>query len=169
MITYLVGDATQPQDEGNKIIAHICNNIGAFGKGFVLSVSKRWPAVKIMYQGWYSGARRVDQDPTFGLGQIQIVKVKDDIWVANMIAQEGIYAKNGIPPIRYTAVRECLVTLAEKAKEMKASIHLPRIGCGLAGGEWRFIEAIINETLIENDIPVFVYDLQYLNNNEKNT
>jgi len=36
MITYLVGDATQPQGEGVKVIAHICNDIGAWGAGFVI-------------------------------------------------------------------------------------------------------------------------------------
>ncbi len=33
-IVYLKGDATQPKTEGNKIIAHICNDIGGWGKGF---------------------------------------------------------------------------------------------------------------------------------------
>jgi hypothetical protein len=31
-ILYLKGDATNPQVEGNKIIAHICNDIGGWGK-----------------------------------------------------------------------------------------------------------------------------------------
>lgn len=41
-IQYLKGDATNPQVEGNKIITHICNDIGGWGKGFVLAISKRW-------------------------------------------------------------------------------------------------------------------------------
>ena len=77
-----------------------------------------------------------------------------------MVAQEGIYKKKGIPPIRYEAVRECLSRLTDCAKENSSSIHLPRIGCGLAGGKWEKIEAIINETLVSNDVPVFVYDLK---------
>lgn len=40
-ITYLKGDATNPQSEENKIIAHICNDIGGWGKGFVVAISKR--------------------------------------------------------------------------------------------------------------------------------
>jgi O-acetyl-ADP-ribose deacetylase (regulator of RNase III) len=42
-ISYLQGDATSPQAKGNKIIAHICNDLGRWGKGFVLAISKRWP------------------------------------------------------------------------------------------------------------------------------
>ena len=73
MIIYLVGDATRPQGTGNKIIAHICNSIGKWGKGFVLSVSKRWKSPEIMYKGWYSGARRENENE-FALGEIQLVK-----------------------------------------------------------------------------------------------
>jgi len=159
MITYLVGDATDPQGSGEKIIAHICNNVGAWGAGFVLAVSKRWNAPEIMYRGWYAGARR-ENEKEFNLGEIQIVRAEDNIWVANMIAQDNIHSKKGAPPIRYGAVRECLRLLTGKAKDMTASIHMPRIGCGLAGGEWHRIEAIINETLIAESIPVFVYDLK---------
>jgi O-acetyl-ADP-ribose deacetylase (regulator of RNase III) len=42
-ITYLTGDATAPVGTGTKIIAHVCNDIGRWGKGFVLVISKRWP------------------------------------------------------------------------------------------------------------------------------
>jgi O-acetyl-ADP-ribose deacetylase (regulator of RNase III) len=34
-ITYLVGDATALETPGLKIIVHVCNDIGAWGKGFV--------------------------------------------------------------------------------------------------------------------------------------
>lgn len=40
-IHYLKGDATNPVGPGPKIIAHICNDIAAWGKGFVLAVSMR--------------------------------------------------------------------------------------------------------------------------------
>lgn len=40
MINYLKGDATNPEISGNKIIAHICNDVGGWGKGFVVAVSK---------------------------------------------------------------------------------------------------------------------------------
>jgi hypothetical protein len=41
-INYLKGDATFPEAKGTKIICHICNDLGAWGKGFVLAISKRW-------------------------------------------------------------------------------------------------------------------------------
>lgn len=43
-IEYIKADATLPQSEGTIIITHICNDIGGWGKGFVLALSKRWKA-----------------------------------------------------------------------------------------------------------------------------
>lgn len=37
------GDATSPQAAGPEIVAHICNDLGGWGRGFVLAVSRRWP------------------------------------------------------------------------------------------------------------------------------
>jgi len=36
---------------------------------------------------------------------------------------------------------------------------MPRIGCGLAGGDWHTVEAIIGRTLCAGGVPVHVYDL----------
>ena len=153
-ITYLKGDATAPKTEGNKIIVHVCNDLGGWGKGFVLAISNKWPEPEAAYRKWHK--HRSEND--FKLGQIQLVQVSDDLFIGNMIAQEGIKKVNNIPPIRYDAVKECLDKIAIEADKLNASIHMPRIGCGLAGGKWEEIESIINKTLSSQDIDVYVYD-----------
>jgi O-acetyl-ADP-ribose deacetylase (regulator of RNase III) len=75
-----------------------------------------------------------------------------------MVAQEGMTAKAGVPPIRYAALEQCLRKLADQALALKASAHMPRIGCGLAGGKWEEIEPLLVKTLGESGIPVIVYD-----------
>jgi hypothetical protein len=50
LLKYVIGDATSPQGTGNKIIVHICNDIGGWGLGFVLALSKRWKAPEIQYR-----------------------------------------------------------------------------------------------------------------------
>ncbi|WP_025740548.1 macro domain-containing protein [Aquimarina pacifica] len=155
-INYLKGDATSPQKEGNKIIVHICNDIGGWGKGFVVAVSRKWSEPELAYRSWYRNREEND----FGLGATQLIKVSDDIYVGNMIAQHGIkkVTDSGKVPIRYDAVMKCLRTIALEAQKLEASIHMPRIGCGLAGGKWDQIEPIIEETLLIKGIEVFVYD-----------
>jgi hypothetical protein len=52
-VNYIVGDATNPQTKGNKIIVHVCNDIGGWGKGFVLAISKRWKQPEQQYRAWF--------------------------------------------------------------------------------------------------------------------
>lgn len=153
-INFQIGDATGPKAEGNKIIVHICNDIGAWGAGFVMALSKKWKKPEAEYREWFR------KNEGFELGEVQFVKVEDDVIVANLIGQRGTLSKDSRPPIRYGAVESGLAKLADKASELKASIHMPRIGCGLAGGKWEEIEKIINKTLIKRGLSVTVYDLE---------
>jgi O-acetyl-ADP-ribose deacetylase (regulator of RNase III) len=150
-VNYVRGDATEPPAGGNRIIGHICNDIGGWGRGFVVAVSKRWPEPERAYRRWAAEG--------LPLGEIQLVEVAEDLWVANMIGQHGIFRGPDGPPIRYGAVQSCLEKLAEEALRLTASVHLPRIGAGLAGGRWERIEPIIIEALAARDVPVTVYDL----------
>lgn len=154
MIHYLKADATVPQAEGNIVIAHICNDIGAWGKGFVLALSKRWKYPEKQYKQWYK------EGEDFALGEVQFVSVEEKIWVANLIGQHNIYRdENGDPPIRYEAVKKGLQQIADFVYEINAKVQMPRIGCGLAGGSWDRIEKLIRQTLLRKNIEVFVCDL----------
>jgi O-acetyl-ADP-ribose deacetylase (regulator of RNase III) len=155
-IQYLQGDATQPVGSGPKIIAHICNDVGGWGRGFVVALSQRWPQPEAAYRDWYRG-RHDGND--FELGAVQIVAVEEDLFVANIIGQHGIRPTADGPPVRYGAIEAGLSDLADEALALGASVHMPRIGCGLAGGQWERVESIINRTLLASGIETTVYDL----------
>ena len=57
-----------------------------------------------------------------------------------------------------SALEEGLETIANKAKELSASVHMPRIGCGLAGGTWARVGAIVETKLLDAGVPTTVYD-----------
>ena len=153
-IQYLKGDATCPQAKGVKLICHICNDLGKWGKGFVLAISRRWEQPERAYRDWHAGRARND----FGLGAVQFVQVEPFIWIANLVGQRGVKPSRSAPPVRYEAISAGLVKVAAKARELNASVHLPRIGCGLAGGNWSRIEPLIEERLCQAGIAVTVYD-----------
>lgn len=150
----ITGDATSPQAGGPKIIAHVCNDLGGWGKGFVLAISRRWPEPESAYRQWH----RERSGNDFGLGATQLVQVRPDVWVANMVAQRGIRSGSNGPPIRYDAVERCLASVAGHAVRLAATVHLPRIGCGLAGGRWERIEPLIAGALCARDVATTVYD-----------
>ncbi|MEU9699313.1 macro domain-containing protein [Streptomyces sp. NPDC047981] len=154
-ITYVRGDASTPQGKGVKIIAHVCNDLGGWGKGFVLALSRRWPEPEKAYRAWHRERAKND----FALGAAQFVQVEPYVWVANLVGQRGMRTgrSTGVP-VRYEAIDAALGLLAVKAEELGASVHMPRIGCGLAGGKWARVEPLIAERLTARDIPVTVYD-----------
>lgn len=153
MINYLKGDATLPVGNGNKVIVHCCNDIGGWARGFVLSLSARWSKPEAEYRAWFRGERGLHF-----LGAVQYVPVESDIWVANVIGQHDIRTIDGIPPIRYDALRAGLRRVGRFAAENNASIHAPRLGAGLAGGDWKIIESIIDDELW--GLKVNIYDLE---------
>jgi O-acetyl-ADP-ribose deacetylase (regulator of RNase III) len=155
-IKYITGDATLPIGDGNKIIVHICNDIGGWGKGFVVAISNRWKLPEEKYRAWYKDRTTNN----FELGATQIIQVTDDIFVGNMIGQVGIKKQNNQSPIRYEAVEKSMQLIVKFAKENNASVHMPRIGCGLAGGKWEEIETILERTLLKNEIETIVYDFK---------
>ena len=155
-IFYVIGDATRPKIAGRKIIAHICNDRGAWGRGFVLALSKISREPELAYRQWFATRKNND----FALGSVQFAPFAPEILVANMIGQHDIRTKRGVPPIRYGAVEKALSKVCREALRLDASVHLPRIGCGLAGGDWSRIQPLIEEQLCAFDVPVFVYDLR---------
>ena len=147
MITYIHGDATYPIGEGNKVIIHCNNDIKRWGKGFVCAISKRWKKPETQY--------KFHQE--MKLGTVDFVQVEDDIWIGNMIGQHTIWNQNGIPPIRYGAIRKCLKHVHEWCVKNNATVHCPKFGAGLAGGKWEEIEKIINEELSDISVTVYLY------------
>jgi O-acetyl-ADP-ribose deacetylase (regulator of RNase III) len=154
-IRYVTGDATRPQAEVPAVIVHICNDLGGWGAGFVVALSRRWPDPERRYRAWHGG----EEDLPFQLGEVQLVQVEPQTWVANLIGQHGIRASGGKPPVRYEAIRTGLGCVAEAARKLRASVHMPRIGCGLAGGRWEEVGRLIEDQLSARGIEVIVYDL----------
>jgi len=151
-LSFVTGDVTLPQGDGLKIVAHCCNDIGAFGAGVALAIAMRWPSAKRQYVQWHREGNAL-------LGSTQFVAVDTNTHVANMVGQHDIVWHNGIPPIRYDALRQCLSAVAARASEWGASVHMPRIGCLRAGGDWKTVGPIVMEDLSAKGVAVTVYEL----------
>jgi O-acetyl-ADP-ribose deacetylase (regulator of RNase III) len=156
-IEYVIGDATRPVGDGNKIIVHVANRAGAWGSGFVMALSRRWPEPERRYRAWARGYA-VNDGAYIPLGAVQYVPVDAGLVVANMIGQYGP-AEGHSPPICYDSLRECLQQVAARALRTGALVHGPMFGAGLAGGDWRLIEQMIIEELIAKGVHVTIYEL----------
>lgn len=153
----LNGDATHPiQTEGNQLLAHVVNDRGGWGSGFVLAVSKRWPQAERDYRTWAKAGRTGAEFSTpFQLGEVLISKVGKDLSVAHMLAQHGYIGSGNSTPLSYEALAQSLRKLAAIAAAQEASIHMPRIGAGRGGGDWSQIKRIIEREV--GHLPVYIY------------
>lgn len=153
MIKYVDGDATQPIGDGKKVIVHCCNDLGLWGAGFVMALSRRWKAPEQMYHRFIEN---LDSDGSEKLGKVQFVAVEPDIIVANMIGQHSVgRGKDGVPPVRYEAIRTALKQVNMYCHMNNATVHAPKFGSDLAGGDWNVIEQIIKD---EITVDVTIYN-----------
>ncbi len=164
-MNYIVGDATNPQGPGNKIIAHCCNDIGGWGRGFVVALSKKWKEPESEYREWYKDRKHqgIGEVVPFELGEVQFVEINHFTQIANIIGQHGVkFGSNG-PPVRYEAIKLGFQKIKKHIENNMgingASIHMPRIGCGLAGGSWDKIFDILKEVFEDSNIELYVYTL----------
>jgi O-acetyl-ADP-ribose deacetylase (regulator of RNase III) len=157
MINYIEGDLfdyVPNSDDEVVVICHVCNNIKAWGAGFVIPLAKKYPEARQAYL----------EMPTQNLGEVGFVFTEDEkVVVANMIGQEGVGPKfednRLIPPIRYEALKKCMeqvLRIVNVLKEQKkVSIACPLFGSGLAGGSWDVISKMIEEIWHDNNVTVY--------------
>lgn len=165
-IRYVDGDATAPEEtDGPRLIVHVVNDAGAWGAGFTRALSARWAQPEAVFRIRYRESFGGREGPP-ALGTVQVAIIRNDpgaLYVVNMIAQEGLPSRERPTPLRYDALAECLhhvLRLARLAAPPgRASVHMPRIGCGLAGGNWAIVERLILRELVLSGVPVVVYDL----------
>lgn len=148
-IQFVTGDATQPNGSGLRVICHICNDRGAWGAGFVVALSRHWLEPERLYR----------EHSSLELGEVMFATVEDDIMVANMVAQHGFPTRERPCALDYAALETCLRTVARFCLEQGASMHAPRFGAGIAGGDWNKIEQLIVSSVLTVGVPVTIYDL----------
>jgi len=144
MIQYFKGDVLESLNNTTepKVLLHICNNMGGWGKGFVTAISKKWPQPELVFRDCYN------LKLANNLGDIQVCSI-DNVYIINMIAQNGYKNKPNPIPLDYAALDSCLSKVESflKTFENSPSIFCPKIGTGLAGGDWKIISEMLNAHL----------------------
>jgi hypothetical protein len=150
-LRYVKGDLFQniPADSP-VVIPHVCNDIGAWGAGFVVPLGEKYPCAKKQYLSWYKDSKNNINTETcpFALGKTQFVYCGENVFVANMICQHGVGGKR---PLDYRSLVKCMLNPGF----MNCSIVCPKFGSGLAGGDWQVIETYIKTIWEELDVTVY--------------
>jgi len=153
-ITFVHGDASEPFALGQKLLLQIVNDQAlVWGGGFAKQARKKWPNAQSDFRRWAYDRRNLK------LGNIHFVSVRDDVKLVSLVCQHGFGASTSGPRLRYRSLFSALEKVADLAKRTNASVHMPRIGTGDAGGSWNLIKGIIREALVSQGLQVTIYDL----------
>jgi hypothetical protein len=146
------GDVIQAALEATKpvIIAHVVNNVRAWGAGFVLALSKQWSLPEAVF---------INMEPSRGASVLVPVQknVNDvQLYVANMYAQMGLRQWNNPQPLRYDLLFSALSVTTDYARALNADIYVPYlIGCGLGGGDVYKVTEMLEEFSQTQDISAY--------------
>lgn len=145
MIKYKKGDLLEAEED---IIAHGVNCVGGFGSGVAGQIAKQFPFIKSCYLEKY-------RFEGFELGEIQIIECSKTF--INCATQKE-YLPRDQCHANYIAIRDCMNKVKCYAFLKNKSIAIPKIGCGLAGGDWNIVKPILEEVF--NDFDVTVYEVR---------
>ena len=131
----LHGNVLEPRNGGKKIICQLVNDKAIkWGGGVARKIAKRFPDAEKAYTEQVMQIPQRDR-----LGRVIFSEASEDLTIASLIGQEG-FGPSLFPQIRYAALQTCLEQVADHATSIEASIHMPKIGTGSAGGDWSTID-----------------------------
>lgn len=150
------GDALVTDPTKKTIIAHVVNNRGLWGAGFVLAISKKWKEPARMYKNL---CKKIDAD-ILAAGTAQFIDVENNITVCNMFAMKGVAGPDNPQPLSYNSLMTCLRALRLKAeRDGYEVIQMPKIGAGLARGNWKTIKKLINLVFRKSAVKIIIKTL----------
>jgi O-acetyl-ADP-ribose deacetylase (regulator of RNase III) len=125
------------------VIVHGCNCQCAMGKGIALSIKQQFPQAYAADLATTPGDR--DKLGTFSSAVVQ--GPSGLFTVVNAYTQ--FHWRGSGPNVDYEAVRSVFQQIRAQFGDRR--IGYPRIGAGLAGGDWNVIATIIDEALAGED------------------
>ena len=145
LFTYKKADITTAEE---RVIIHGCNAQGVMGAGVALAIRRAFPKAYKDYR---------DEYEKFGL------RLGDVIWsncdgrmIGNAITQNS-YGRKGLH-LNYDALDRVMHRVGNRYNWSFHHIAMPKIGAGLAGGDWDRIAKIIEAHL--DRTRVVIYELE---------
>lgn len=132
------------------VIVHGCNCWCVMGGGIAKAVRETFPEA-------YQADQKTEPGDVSKLGSCTsaTIQLNDHrLEVVNAYTQFDYRQHGDEVLVDYLAVRSCMKWLKERYSGQR--IGLPRIGAGLAGGDWEIIRQIIDEELAGEDVTLVV-------------
>ncbi len=148
---YIKGDLIKLALAGNfEVIAHGCNCMCHMGAGIAKTIKSEFPQA-------YTADCATEKGDNNKLGTCTFATCKVENGVCDVVNAYTQYHWRGKGVlVNYDAIRSCMRWLKENYSGKK--IGLPKIGAGLAKGDWNIIESIIAEELKDQDVTIVLFE-----------
>lgn len=149
-IYYKQGDVIQAFENNEiDVLAHCCNCFCVMGKGIAKQIKKKYPEAAYADLNTVAG----DRDK---LGTISFVNITESKAIVNLYGQFTYWNKKDM--LYLNKLRDALLEC--KSKFPTSKIGIPKIGSGLANGDWNEIESMITEVFKNFNPGLFIYTLK---------
>ncbi len=144
---HVPGDLISLAQQGRfDVIVHGCNCFCTLGAGIARVIRQAFPAA-------YQADLRTEKGDRAKLGTCSSVECEIPNGVVTVVnAYTQFHWRGRGVKADYDAIRSCFVWLRGACSGSRLGI--PRLGAGLAGGDWRRISQIILDALPDEDITV---------------
>lgn len=143
------------------IIAHGCNCFHTMGSGIARQIAKQIPEALVADKKTVYGD--INKLGTYSVASAKLSQKSTSTikCVFNLYTQH----KFGTDAVQvdYSAVEKAMKNFRNAVAQMEIlhglplKVGIPRIGCGLAGGDWRIIKPLIEAAFYDH--PIYVYSL----------
>ena len=144
-IIYVEGDLLKSREP---VIAHGCNAQGVMASGIAKSIREEYPTAYTDYRSTYEA-----QGKRLNLGQVIVTRTYERT-ILNIISQQYYGRNPNVVYVSYEAIEEAILKINKMGY---VRVAFPKIGAGLANGNWEIISRII-ETVA--DFTPVVYYIQ---------
>jgi len=127
------------------IIGHQANCFANMGAGIAKQIARQYPEARLADEQFPIPAGSKER-----LGQVSYAWHKDKRVIFNLYGQFRF--GKGKRFTEYDALQSALVRMLERVEDIEKKNIIPikvglpyKIGCGLAGGEWKIVQSIIEE------------------------
>lgn len=148
MIKYVKGDLLNaPQI----ILVHQCNAQDTMGSGVAKAIRTKYPKV---YNDYITHFKGVPKETRLGKVCFSYNDINGEtVIIANLIGQLH-YLPRGVCHTDYNALEQGFITIK---KYYHYDLAMPKIGCGLGGGDWKIVSKLIEDIFDDRD--VYIYEL----------
>lgn len=131
-------------DVTSGIICHQVNCQGVMGSGLAKQLKDKWPSVFTEYKKYV----KAESDSLQLCGRCQIVTIKKGLHIANLFGQYE-YGTNQ-RHTNYLYLTSALYKLNKQNEDNHYDVYIPYgLGCGLGGGDWNVVSALIEDAIPE--------------------